>query len=150
MQLVTVAIIKKDEKFLIAKRKAGGVVGGKWEFPGGKMEHNESPQECLKRELKEELDIDVVVGEFFDENIHHYRTGILKIIAYSVDCFNGEFELREHDEIRWIRACEMDNFDFTGNNRSFIKKLSKQPELSVEVGSLVFNAAMDCENTLGY
>jgi 8-oxo-dGTP diphosphatase len=137
MQLVTTAIIKKDEKFLIAKRKAGGVVGGKWEFPGGKVEHGETPEEGLKRELKEELNIDVNVGEFFDEHIHHYRTGSLKISAYSVHHVDGEFDLAEHDEIRWITASEMPNFDFTGNGKPFVWKLARQPNLSVEIGSLI-------------
>ena len=150
MQLVTVAIIKKDEKFLIAKRKAGGIVGGKWEFPGGKVERNESPQECLKRELKEELDIEVVVGEFFDAHIHRYKTGILKIFAYSVAYRSGEFDLREHDEIRWISASEMGNFDFIGNTKPLIRKLSKQPDLSVEIGSLAHNVDVDCKKSLGY
>lgn len=150
MQLVTVAIIKKEEKFLIAKRKIGGVVGGKWEFPGGKMECNESPRECLKRELKEELNIEVAVGDFFNQHIHRYKTGDLKVCAYSVAYHGDTFELREHDEIRWVKASEMGSFDFTGNNKPLIAALSRQPDLSVEIGVLALKIAPGWKNSHGY
>jgi 8-oxo-dGTP diphosphatase len=150
MQLVTIAIIKKDEKFLIAKRKVGGVVGGKWEFPGGKIEYNESPQECLKRELKEELNIDAVVGEFFDQQLHRYKTGILKILAYSVNQLEGELVLSEHDEVRWVEAWEMGNFDFTGNNKPLVEKLLRRPDLSAEIGFLATEIAMQSQQGLRY
>ena len=131
MKIATAAIISQNGKYLIAKRKAGGVVGGKWEFPGGKLESNESPQEGLARELNEELAIDANIGDFFDDHIHRYNTGAIRIFAYMVDCFTGEFELREHDEIRWVSASEMCDFDFIGNDKSIIKKLSEQPYLRV-------------------
>lgn len=141
MQHVTIGIIKKDGKFLIAKRKAGGVVGGKWEFPGGKIEHNESPQECLKRELKEELAVDVEVGQLFEEHFHCYDNKRQKVSSYSVDCLCTDFNLSEHEEIRWIEASEMQNFQFTGNGRPLATMLSKQPNLSMEIGSLMLRYA---------
>ena len=62
---VAAAIIEKDGKILIAKRKKGSSLAGKWEFPGGKIEPGESPEECLKREMKEEFDIEALAGDFF-------------------------------------------------------------------------------------
>ena len=64
MTTVTCAIIEKDSKTLIARRAADQKLAGKWEFPGGKIEQGETPEECLKRELEEEFGIQVEVGEF--------------------------------------------------------------------------------------
>ena len=125
MKIATAAIISQNGKYLIAKRKAGGVVGGKWEFPGGKLEGGESPKEGLIRELSEELDIKANIGDFFDEHTHHYKTGAIRIFAYIVDGFSGEFCLREHDEIRWVSAGELCKIDFIGNDKPIIKKLRK-------------------------
>lgn len=124
MRTVAAAIIEKNGKFLIAKRKAGGVVGGKWEFPGGKIEHGESMQEGLKRELKEELDIDADIGDFFDEHVKEYNTGSMKIFAYLAECRENKFKLSEHEEICWVSGMELYRFDFSGNSRPFIEKLS--------------------------
>ena len=125
MKNATAAIIIQNGKYLIAKRKAGGVVGGKWEFPGGKMEWDESPEECLRRELIEELSINVRVGNIFDQHVHHYKTGSIKIFAYVIDGFTGQMSLSEHDELKWVFPQEMDKIDFIGNDKPIIKKLRK-------------------------
>ena len=70
---MTAAILVHNDRILIAQRRDPDNLAGKWEFPGGKIEHNETPQQCLIREMKEEFDIDVVIGEFFDESIYHYE-----------------------------------------------------------------------------
>lgn len=124
MKSASVAIIENEGKFLIAKRKLGGVVGGKWEFPGGKIEKDESPQDCLKRELKEELDVETTILDFFDEHVHRYKNGIFRILAYNVDCASVDFRLCEHDEVRWVSIQEMVGYDFVGNDKPIIKKLS--------------------------
>ena len=69
---VTFAIIEKAGKILIARRASDQKLAGKWEFPGGKVEDGESPEECLKRELEEEFGVQVEVGEFIYSNKHHY------------------------------------------------------------------------------
>lgn len=61
---VTAAILENDGRILIAQRKSSDHLSGKWEFPGGKIEHGETPEECLARELKEEFDIYVTIGDF--------------------------------------------------------------------------------------
>ena len=123
MKIATAAIISQDGRYLIAKRKAGGVVGGKWEFPGGKVEGGETPAAGLARELNEELDIIANIGEIFDEHVHRYSTGAIKCLAYRIDCFTGKFDLREHDELRWVLPQELDKIDFVGNDKPIIKKL---------------------------
>ena len=66
---VTAAILAKDNKIIIAKRGPNDRLANKWEFPGGKVEINETPEQCLKREMKEEFDIDVSVGEYLGSSI---------------------------------------------------------------------------------
>ena len=68
---VTAAILVKDNKIIIAKRGPDDRVAHKWEFPGGKVEINETPEQCLKREMKEEFDIDVSVGKYMGSSICH-------------------------------------------------------------------------------
>ncbi|SVD35025.1 uncharacterized protein METZ01_LOCUS387879, partial [marine metagenome] len=80
---VTAAILEKNRKILIAKRKTGDeLFAGLWEFPGGKVEKGETPKECMARELREELDIDVEVGELITSNKHKYPHGIFELLAY--------------------------------------------------------------------
>ncbi|KKQ60838.1 MAG: NUDIX hydrolase [Candidatus Moranbacteria bacterium GW2011_GWD2_38_7] len=125
MKIATAAIISRNGKYLIAKRKVGGIVGGKWEFPGGKVDGDESPKGALARELNEELDINANVGEIFDEHVHRYSTGTIKCLAYKIDFFTGKIELKEHDELRWVFPREFDKIDFVGNDKPICKKIRK-------------------------
>lgn len=74
MAQVAAAIIRKDNKILICQRGAGGSTAFLWEFPGGKLEPGETLEECLVRECKEELEIDIKVGKVFSETEYEYRT----------------------------------------------------------------------------
>jgi 8-oxo-dGTP diphosphatase len=77
---VTAAILKKDKKILIARRKAAARQGGKWESPGGKIKADESPRECLIREMQEKFGINVSVGKLFGESTYRYEHGTIKTI----------------------------------------------------------------------
>ena len=99
---VSAAIIKKDEKILIAQRGENKSEALKWEFPGGKIEENETPEESLVREIKEELNIDIEVMDFFDENIYEYPTGKIKLIAFYAEWKSGTLELLEHEKVQWV------------------------------------------------
>jgi 8-oxo-dGTP diphosphatase len=81
---VTAAIIIRDGKVFIAKRSANSNLPGKWEFPGGKTDEGETPQECLARELNEEFDIAVTSGEFVVESEHHYEQKTVRLVAFEV------------------------------------------------------------------
>tara|TARA_B100000959_G_C14582793_1_gene460649 strand:+ start:122 stop:586 length:465 start_codon:yes stop_codon:yes gene_type:complete len=110
---VTAAIIEKEGKILIAKRKAGDdLFAGLWEFPGGKIEEGETPEECIARELKEELDIEVKVGKLISSNKHKYPHGIFELLAYRIKHISGAMILNDHDEIKWVTVDEMSNFEF--------------------------------------
>ncbi len=82
MTTVTCAIIEKEGKILIARRAIDQKLAGKWEFPGGKIEDGESPEECLKRELEEEFVIQTDVGEFITSNKHHYDHISIELLAF--------------------------------------------------------------------
>ena len=126
---VTAAILEKDGKILIAKRKTGDkLFAGLWEFPGGKVEEDESPEECMARELKEELDIEVEVGELITSNKHRFPNGIIELLAYRVQHICGNFVLNDHDEIKWITIDEISKFDFPPANTPIINYLKNSYE----------------------
>ena len=109
--IVTAAIIKKDNKFLIAKRKEGHLAN-KWEFPGGKLESNETPEDCLKRELHEEFGIETIIGKYLATSIYDYPHIKIKLMAYEVEYISGEFILNDHQEIKWVTKEDLSNYEF--------------------------------------
>ena len=123
---VTAAIIRKDSKILIARRAQNKHLGGYWEFPGGKIEEGETPQECLKRELEEELGIVVNVGAFFMENEHHYEDKIIQLQAFECEHISGNIMLNDHDQIEWVHPSEFINFKFAPADIPFLKVLNEK------------------------
>ena len=120
---VTAAIFVNDGMLLIAKRKPTGRLPNLWEFPGGKIEPNETPEACLKRELKEEFDVDVTVGEYLGSNIHTYDFGTIELMALKAFWEKGDFKLLDHDEIRWVFTHELDQFEFAPADTAFVEQL---------------------------
>ena len=108
---------------LIAKRKPTGRLPNLWEFPGGKIEPNETPEACLKRELKEEFDVDVTVGEYLGSNIHAYDFGTIELMAFKAFWEKGDFKLLDHVEIRWVFTHELDQFEFAPADTVFVEQL---------------------------
>lgn len=122
---VTAAVIEKDGKILIAKRKEGGRLASKWEFPGGKLEEGETPKECLRRELREEFGIDTRIKDFICSSEHEYSYGSIELLAYRADHLSGEFRLNDHEEIRWIKPNEFDEYDFAEADLPVVCKLKE-------------------------
>ena len=120
---VTAAIIKKDGRILIAKRKKGWRFAGKWEFPGGKIEPHETPEECLKRELREELGIETRIGEFFCSSTYAYPHATVQLLVYQAFHVSGEYTLYDHQEIRWVLPDELTEYDFPEADKPVIEKL---------------------------
>lgn len=126
---VTAAIIKSNDKILIAQRKSeDDIFGGFWEFPGGKIEDGETPEECMERELMEELEIEVKVGTLITSNKHRYPNGYFELLAYRVQHIGGNFVLNDHDEIKWITIDEIYNFVFPPANTPIINYLKNSYE----------------------
>jgi len=107
MKLVTAAIIRDDENILVVRRGPGEKLAGFWEFPGGKVEHPETLQECLERELFEELDIATKVTDVVAVSDYKYETGAIKLVALKAEILHGEISLSVHDKLRWLPAREI-------------------------------------------
>ncbi len=122
LEKVTAGIVEKDGKVLIAKRKTGKCIGAKWEFPGGKLEDGETLKECLRRELKEELNFDVEVGEFFESSTFSCGDRKIELLAYRVLYLSGELQLNDHEEVKWVKPSELMNYEFTLPDVPIVKK----------------------------
>jgi len=125
MREVTAAIILKNKQVLIAQRAGDDKLAGKWEFPGGKTEPGESPQDCLKREIKEELDVDIDVLDFFGESIYAYQTGSIKLMAFWCKWITGNLTLKVHSQIAWALPYELDLYDFAPADIPLVEKLKQ-------------------------
>ena len=122
---VTAAMIIKGDKIIIARRGPGDALADKWEFPGGKFEINETPEQCLKREMKEEFDIDVSIGEYLGSSIYHYDHISIELLAYRTYWEDGEIDLKDHDDFKWISLEQLSEFDFAPADLVFVEKLQK-------------------------
>jgi len=123
---VTAAIIFDDNQILAAKRSPGKHLAGHWEFPGGKVEPSETPEQCLKRELKEEFTIDAEVGEFVAESIFDYGDKRIRLLAYKAKHLSGDFQLIDHDEIRWLPIEELASLNWAPADIPIIEALKQQ------------------------
>jgi 8-oxo-dGTP diphosphatase len=120
---VTAAILAKDGRIIIAQRKSRDHLSGKWEFPGGKVEPGETPEVCLARELKEEFDIDVAIGEFLGSNVHHYDHASIELMAYRASWVGGAIRMNDHKAYRWVTVDELAEFDFAPADIPFVEML---------------------------
>lgn len=127
---VTAAILMYHGKVLIAKRGAGGPTGGMWEFPGGKIEAGETPEQCLEREMLEEFGILVKVVEFFGESVYHYHNGTIKLLAYLTSWQSGELVPTVHADYRWVAAEELKDFELAPADIPLANKLTERFALS--------------------
>ena len=109
---VTAAIIWQDGKVLITRRPEGVHLEGLWEFPGGKKEADETLEECIAREIKEELGIDVRPEKFLLAVKHEYETKIVDLNIFECTLIDGSPFPMEGQEINWVRPCDMSDYAF--------------------------------------
>jgi 8-oxo-dGTP diphosphatase len=126
MKTVTAAIVEKDGKILIARRKADDRQADKWEFPGGTLEAEETPQGCLKREMQEEFGITVAVGRFLGESVHHYDHGGIRLMAYQARWESGKIVLNDHADYLWVSPAQLAEYDFAPADIPFVEKLQRK------------------------
>ena len=107
MKLVTAAIIRDGENILVVRRAPGEKLAGFWEFPGGKVEQSETLQECLERELSEELNIATKVSGIVAVSDYNYENGSIKLIALEAEILHGELTLSVHDKLQWLLPSEI-------------------------------------------
>src|SRR5512137_212243 len=109
-QIVTAAVIERDGYILIGKRKRGKRHAGKWEFPGGTLEDGETNEQCLKRELLEELAITAEIGDLVCSSTFSYTPDwTIQLMAYRATIISGTFNLNDHEEIRWVKPKDLVN-----------------------------------------
>jgi len=120
---VTAAIIVSDDRILIAQRHASDRLAGHWEFPGGKIEAGETPEECLKRELWEELEMDAVIGDYLGTSIYHYAHISIELMAYRAFWNGASFRLVSHQACQWVRPDQLAAFCFTPADLPFVQRL---------------------------
>jgi 8-oxo-dGTP diphosphatase len=126
MQKVLAAILEKDGKFLIARRKKGDRFEGLWEFPGGKLEPGETPEEGLKRELREEFSIEASVEDLLCSVRYTSPAYSLELLAYKVNHVAGRFRLHEHDDIRWVPLEETRRYPLAEPDVAIVRQLKKR------------------------
>jgi mutator protein MutT len=121
---IGVAVIWNDDRqILIDKRKAGGAMGGLWEFPGGKIEAGETTIDCILREIKEELDIEISVGDLLIEIEHTYPTFQVILTVHNCKYLSGKPQPIECDEIHWVEPHELDRYEFPAANIQIINAI---------------------------
>ena len=118
-------IIYQNKKILICQRKEVGDHPLKWEFPGGKVRDFEENQEALRRELKEELNIEIIEMSFFDEYLYEYKelSKKLKLVFYHILQFEGEIQNLVHHQLKWIDISNLSDYDFLEGDHKIINKL---------------------------
>jgi 8-oxo-dGTP diphosphatase len=125
-KIIGVAVIWNDQKqILIDRRRQEGTMGGLWEFPGGKIELGETVEECIQREIKEELGIEIEVREHLITIDHTYTHLRVSLTVHQCSYLTGIPQPLECDEIRWVTVDELEQFAFPQANSQIIAALKE-------------------------
>lgn len=125
MKQVTAAVIIEDGRLLITRRPPGDPLAGLWELPGGKIECGETPQQCLKRELAEELSMTAEIGEIVARTVYHYDHGSFEMLALETTR-TSEFELLVHDEFAWVPLTQLAEYPLAPADVELVEQLRSQ------------------------
>lgn len=119
------AINEKGEPIIFATQRGYGDFKGGWEFPGGKIEEGETPQEALKREIMEELDTEISVGELIDTVEYDYQTFHLSMDCFWCEIVKGDLELKEHEAARWLTKESINSVEWLPADITLVEKIIK-------------------------
>ena len=126
---VVAAVIKAvneyGEPIIFATQRGYGEFKGGWEFPGGKIEVGETPQEALKREIMEELDTEISVGELIDTIEYDYPEFHLSMDCFWCEIVKGDLVLKEHEDARWLTKEQLDDVEWLPADITLIEKIRK-------------------------
>lgn len=124
---VVAAVIKaeneKGESIIFATQRGYGEFKDGWEFPGGKIEEGETPKEALKREIREELETEIAVGELLDTLEYDYPAFHLSMDCFWAEIVSGNLILKEHEAARWLSKEELDSVEWLPADISLIEKI---------------------------
>lgn len=125
MKTIRVVAVIKNENKIFATARGYGEFKGQWEFPGGKIEAGETPQEALVREIKEELETTIQVGDLIDTIEHDYPTFHLSMDCYCCNIVEGELKLLEAESARWLSKEELYDVKWLPADILLIEKIKK-------------------------
>jgi len=126
---VASGVIIKNNKILIGLRAEGDTGAGMWEFPGGKIELNEPSESAVKRELKEELDIEASINQKIMKYTHKYKNICYEISFFEINKFTGSIKKNVHDDIRWVELTSLKKYRFISGDLLFIDRILANPKL---------------------
>lgn len=124
------AINEKGEPMIFATQRGYGDLKGGWEFPGGKIEEGETPHEALKREIMEELETEIRVGELIDTIEYDYPTFHLSMDCFWAEIVSGNLVLKEHEAAKWLKKAELDSVDWLPADITLIDKIKTAISMS--------------------
>lgn len=145
---VAVGVVRQDNRILIAKRPEHVHQGGRWEFPGGKVESGESIEQALKRELREELSIECSKFSPLIQIPYQYPQKKVLLDVYWVDAFSGDAKGYEGQPIRWIRNEELGDFTFPEANQPIIRAIGLPRRYAITPAKVSDEFVAELENTL--
>ena len=122
MLIVVAGVAQRAGRVMVCRRRAEASNGLKWEFPGGKIEPGESPEEALARELREELGIAVRVGRVMDAVFFRYPERDVLVLFYRCRITAGEPRTIDCDAVEWARPEDVGGYDFAGADRVFVER----------------------------
>lgn len=122
---VAAAVIREKDKIFATARGYGELKGG-WEFPGGKIEAGETPQEALRREIMEELETEISVGELIDTIEYDYPTFHLSMDCFWCEIISGKLVLKEAEAARWLEKADLDSVEWLPADVTLIEKIREQ------------------------
>jgi 8-oxo-dGTP diphosphatase len=125
-QIGVAVISNQKQKILIDRRKATGEMGGLWEFPGGKIEAGETIETCIKREIKEELGINILVGDRLTTITHDYQTFKVTLYVHNCQYLSGKPQPIECEEIQWVTPAELNQYQFPLANTQIVNLLQQR------------------------
>jgi mutator protein MutT len=126
---VAAGLVFRSGKLLITKRHDDAHLGGLWEFPGGKLEPKESFEQCLARELREELGIEVHVGKLVESLTHEYPGKTVHLKFFVCEWHKNEPQALGCSECKWVRVEELKEYNFPEADARLLHRLQNEPEL---------------------
>ena len=131
MKQVVCAVVQDEEGRYLAAQRASGSMAGKWEFPGGKIELEETPQQACVRELEEELGVLVKAGQVVLTHQIEIASNPLELLFIEAHWVQGEFKAKEHAQLRWVKAADLSALDWLDGDLPMVEMLqSSRTELN--------------------
>ncbi|WP_347838775.1 (deoxy)nucleoside triphosphate pyrophosphohydrolase [uncultured Draconibacterium sp.] len=131
---VTCAIIFKDAKVLVAQNHATSDHAYQWEFPGGKIQAGETAEECIVREISEELNLQVKVCHALQAVNHAYSSKSIRLIPFVCSVISGELQLNDHRAVKWVKMNELQELDLSGADRRLVEQNENRHYLEKQIG----------------